>query len=426
MPEPLPLVGIFYAGIKAYENGAARHFVGGSQVVRRRRPYETELALQEGLADLRGSLEIHRGGIKAALATLQRQASPRVLIIDIGAEDAPLAALESLSDVVEPHVCVLVMGKLSGLDFYREVTRNLGAAEYLAKPLSREMVARHYAPFLHGRTPTGDTASGGRLITITGVRGGVGATTVAVNLAWHFGVTSRRHTVLLDPDTYFGTASFMLNVAPGTGLSTALGTPERVDMLLAERAAQPVDDRLHVLASQQALTELPNHAPKAAERLMAALRHRYNFIVADVPYRPLPLYRDLLGMAHRRILVMEPTLAAVRDTLRLKALEAPPGEGTHPLLVLNRLGCPGGLSRRQIEDALRVKVDVVIPDLPKLVENAATFGKPAVAGTGPFRNAIVDLGRKAAFSRLLDTKGFWSDHAGRKQGLFGRMLGRKA
>ena len=387
---------------------------------------ETELALQEGLADLRGALEIQRGGVKAALAALQRQNSPRVLIIDIGDEDAPLAALEELSDVVEPHVCVLVMGTLSGLDFYREVTRSLGAAEYLAKPINREMVARHFAPFLHGRAPTGDTAPGGRMITVTGVRGGVGATTVAVNLAWHFGVTARRHTVLLDPDTHFGTASFMLNVEPGTGLSTALTAPERLDMLLAERAAQPVDDRLHVLSSQQALSELPNHAPEAAARLMAALRHRYNFIVADVPYRPLPLYRDLLGLAHRRVLVMEPTLASVRDALRLNALAPSPGEGAHPVLLLNRLGCPGGLSRKQVEDALRVKVDVVIPDLPKLVETAATFGKPAVAGAGPFRNAIVDLGRKAAFSRLLDTKGFWTEQAGRKKGLFGRLRERKA
>jgi len=45
---------------------------------------------------------------------------------------------------------------------------------------------------------------GGRAIGITGVRGGVGATTIAVNLAWHFGVNMRRHTVLLDPDTHLG------------------------------------------------------------------------------------------------------------------------------------------------------------------------------------------------------------------------------
>ncbi len=381
----------------------------------------TEMALQQGLADIQGSLEIHRGGLKAAIAALQRISSPRVLIVDIGGEDAPLAALEALADMVEPSVCVLVIGDLSGLDFYREVTRGVGVAEYLAKPLSREMVARHFTPLVQGRSRSSDTALGGRLITVTGVRGGVGATTLAVNLAWHFGVTSRRHTVLLDPDTHCGTASFLLNVPPGRGLSMALQAPERIDALLAERAAEPVDDRLHVLAAQERLEVDPDHAPQAAEKLLAALRHRYNFIVADVPYRPLPLYRDLLSLAHRRVLVLEPTLASVRDALRLRALPIPAGgEDVKPVLVLNRLGRPGSLTRRQIEDALEVKVDFVIPDLPKQLENAATFGKPAVTAGGPFRDAIVALARQVAFTRLLDSAGFWAEQTKQKKGLFGR------
>ena len=89
---------------------------------------------------------------------------------------------------------------------------------------------------------------GGRAIAITGVRGGVGATTIAVNLAWHFGVTMRRHTVLLDPDTHLGATAFLLNIQPGPGLRMALEAPDRIDSLLAERAAIPAADRLHVLA----------------------------------------------------------------------------------------------------------------------------------------------------------------------------------
>ena len=89
----------------------------------------------------------------------------------------------------------------------------------------------------------------------------------------------------------------------------ALEAPERIDALLAERAAQPVADRLHVLAGEEKLGELPVHAAGAAERLLDALRRRYNFIVVDVPFAPVPLYRDLLDLAHQRVLVMEPTLA---------------------------------------------------------------------------------------------------------------------
>lgn len=382
----------------------------------------TEAALQEGLGEMGDALDIRRGGIKAALSALQRLATPRVLIVDIGGEDAPLAALEALSALVEPHVCVLVMGDLSGLDFYREVTRSVGVAEYLAKPLTREMVARHFVPLVQGRAASGDASLGGRVITVTGVHGGAGATTLAVNLAWHFGITSRRHTVLLDSDTQFGATTFLLNVEPGHGLSTALQMPNRIDMLLAERAAQPVDDRLHVLAAQDSVSEPLIYAPEAAEKLLGALRRRYNFVVADVPCVPMPLYRDLLALSHRRILVMEPTLTAVRNALRLMELPAPASEASHPVLVLNRLGRPGALARSQIEDALQLKVDVAIPDLPKAVGNAATFGKPVVTEAGAFRDAVVELSRRVAFTRLLDTKGYWASHAKAKQSWLARWM----
>lgn len=386
----------------------------------------TETAVQEGLSDVMpGGVESRRGGIRAAINAMQKMPTPRVLIVDLGGEESPLSALEELSDVVEPHVCVLVVGDLTSLDFYREVTRGVGAMEYLSKPLTREVVARHFGPLAQGRAPTGEAALGGRLLTVTGVRGGVGATTIAVNLAWFFGVTSRRHTVLLDTDLHFGTSSFLLNVPPGRGLSMALQTPERIDSLLAERAAQPVSDRLHVLATQEPLAEPAIHAPLAAETLLNALRRRYNFVVADVPYRPLPLNRELLDLAHRRILVMEPTLASVRDALRLMAMRPGPHQSRRPIIVLNRQGLPGGLNRRQFEDALKAKVDVIIPDMPKQIGQAATLGKPAAATRSPFQQAIKDLSGQVAFSRLLDAAEAEVELAGKPAGGLRRLFGKK-
>lgn len=381
----------------------------------------SETALQLGMAEMQQGMDIHRGGIRAAIAAMQRQPTPHVLIVDISAEDSPLAALQTLSDVVEPHVCVLVIGDLTSLDFYREVTRSLGAAEYLARPLSRELVVRHFMPLAQGRAPTGEAALGGRIMSVTGMRGGVGATTIAVNLAWHFGIDARRHTVLLDPDTQFGTASFLLDAEPGTGLGAALQRPDRIDSLLAERAAHPVNDRLHLLASQEPIDAVFEHAPEAAEKLTDALRRRYNFIVADVPLRPMAFYRDLYNMAHRRILVLDPSLASARDALRLMAL---PNKGAKakPLLVLNRAGRPGGLPRSRMEEALQTKLDVVIPDLPTQIGNAATYGRPAVAAKGAFRDAIIELTRQVAFSQLLDSAEYRANIGRVQRGWLPRLL----
>ena len=365
---------------------------------------KTEEALREGLADATSeTLDLRRGGIRAAIAAMRNTATPRALVIDISGEEQPLSALSELANAIEPDVVVLVIGEIEHADFYREITRGMGAAEYLSKPITRDKVLRHFGPFVQGGAFAAPSMLGGRAIAITGVRGGVGATTIAVNLAWHLGVTMRRHTVLLDPDTHMGATAFLLNVQPGAGLRMALEAPDRIDGLLAERAAQPAADRLHVLAAEEKIATHTNHAPGAAKALLTALRSRYNFIVADVPFGPVTLYRDLLDQVDQRILVMDPTLAAIRDTVRLLSLPKGPGQDQRAVVVLNRAGVPGGLSRKQVEEALKMKVDVAIPDLPRQVGNAATLGEPAILTSSVFRAGVIDIARQVASVRLLDS-----------------------
>jgi pilus assembly protein CpaE len=362
----------------------------------------SEQVLRASLSDmLPEPPDIRRGGIRAAHAAMLKTTSPRILVVDISGEEQALKALADLATVVEPDVCVLVIGELEGLEFYREITRGLGAADYLPKPLARDLVSRHFGGFVMGRAPSSSTALGGRVLAITGVRGGCGASSIATNLAWHFGVTLRHHTVLVDPDLYRGNAAFLLNLPVGDGLVAALESPLRIDTLLAERAAQPAAERLHVLAGESPIGILPAYTPGAAETLIDALRKRYNFIVLDVPFAPVPLYRDLLALAHQQVLVMEPSLVSLRDILRLNTVT--PAQGQAPLIVLNRLGLPGGLTRRQVEEGLKRKVDVVLPDLPRQLRGAANLGEPAVTTITAYRKVIMELSRAVAGAGLLDS-----------------------
>jgi pilus assembly protein CpaE len=238
---------------------------------------------------------------------------------------------------------------------------------------------------------------GGRILAVSGACGGVGTTTVAANLAWYLGEELKRHTLLFDPDIYTGNAAMMLGGRTGTGLRLALETPSRIDELFVERAAQPVTERLSVLAGDEKVTEAADIAEGAGRALLAALRRRYNFVVADVPSAPVPVYRELLMLAHQRVLVMDPTLAAMRNTLRLLALPTGPDQVRRAVVVLNRLGQPGGLTRPQIEEALEMAIDVVIPYQPRQVGTAATMGTPACIASGGFRNGILSLAKEVAF-----------------------------
>ena len=159
-----------------------------------------------------------------------------------------------------------VIGEFDDLNFYRQVTRVLGALEYLFKPLHAG----------HGRAPlrpsdpepraVAEAVQGGRVVTVTGVRGGVGASTIAVNLAWHFGV-ERGAIRCCSTRTCIAAPRPCCSIAKsGPGLRTALETPDRIDELFVERSAQPVTDRLHVLAGEENIAKSVNYEPEPPRR----------------------------------------------------------------------------------------------------------------------------------------------------------------
>ena len=386
---------------------------------------DSETALREGMAELVPMMQIRRNSIRQATAMLRKIPSPEVLVVDITGDDAPLAALHDLSEVVEPNTRVLVVGDRADMNFYRSLTRDLGVAEYLYKPLAKEMVARMFGPACLQRPVASGALQGGRILAVSGACGGVGTTTLAANLCWYLGEELKRHTLLFDPDIYTGNAAMMLGGRTGTGLRLALETPSRIDELFVERAAQPITERLSVLAGDEKVTEAVEIAEGTGRALLTALRRRYNFVVADVPSAPVPIYRELLMLAHQRVLVMDPTLASMRNALRLLALPTGPDQVRRAMLVLNRVGQPGSLTRSQIEEALEMHVDVVIPYKPQQVGQAATIGVPASAAHGPFRNGILSLAREVAFvaqaapparragERLFDLGGLFDRLSGR-------------
>ena len=201
----------------------------------------TEQVLRDGLGELvANGMDIRRGTVRTAIAAMAKLPTPEVLIVDIAGEDQPLHALGELSDVVEPGVRVLVIGDTDDVDFYRHITRGMGVMEYIFKPITREAVARHFAPLVTRKTIGQDAARGGRVIAVMGARGGVGATTIAGNLAWMLGVIAKRHTVFLEADLHMGSGALLLGAKTGPGLRMALETPDRIDPLFVERAAQPV------------------------------------------------------------------------------------------------------------------------------------------------------------------------------------------
>jgi pilus assembly protein CpaE len=358
---------------------------------------DTETALREGLI---GAIEttprIRRGNIRQAIQHLRGGIMPSALVVDVSGEANPLAALEELTQLVPPDVTLLVVGERQDMDFYRRLSRGLGVSEYLFKPLTAEIVARNFGPALGLGDSSTTMVRGGRVIAVQGARAGVGASTIAANLGWYLGAIANRNTVLLDANLATGTTALVLGVKPAPALRDGLENPGRVDAQYVERAVLSGGQRLDILASEVPLDEVPTYAPGAAGHLLEILRHRYNFIIIDLPLGNDRLLLELRERAHQTILVLDATLPAIRETMRLLAMPAGPYQVRGPLLVLNRAHTPGNMPLRKVTDLLQVKPDILIPDLGRRAREAELNGTPAADRKGPLRSAIADIAFRAA------------------------------
>jgi pilus assembly protein CpaE len=381
---------------------------GSAAVVAFASDAESEAVLRDSLvADGVGEVDVRRGRLSDVSRTLQHGAAPRVLIVDISGVDQPLTELSELSQLVEPGTRVLAIGDREDLALYRSLTRGLGLLEYLFKPLTQEMVTAHFVPFIVNRPATRDgrLLRGGRLIAVTGVHGGVGASTIAANLAWVIAERGKRHTLLLDSDLYGGSTALLLSAKPAPGLRTALEMPERVDDLFVERATQRLSDRLHVLACEGKLNDLPRIADGAVARLTETLRRRFNIIVCDAPWPGTGVGTDLFTLADHRILVTEPTLIGARDVLRY--LAAAPTGASAPLVVLNHIAPRGDLPDTQYQRAVGRPPDLVIPYMKGALREAANLGEPAAARVPRLALALEQLALRAASVGSVRKSRFW-------------------
>lgn len=337
---------------------------------------------------------LHRLSYAETLSSLAAMQTPQTILVDISGEEQPLNAMHQLEAVVDPGSRVLIIGEERSVGFYRSLVRTLGVSEYLPKPIDPATAVRELLPWARGTTPVVEPARGGTIIAVCGAVGGVGVTTIATGLAWLTGGETRRHAILLDADLQRGSAALAVNVVPSTGLRLALDAPDRIDPLLIERAAQPSVGRLHVLAAEEPLTEAWDYRAGGARALVAALRQRYNFIIADIPARPLGFAAELLSLAHERVIVTSPAPHSLAGARRWLDLPSGPLQGRAAHVVLNRHQRRRSLSPDRIARALGSEIAAVIAEQGSVVRRGNDLGEPVVSGKGAFRNAMLALANR--------------------------------
>jgi pilus assembly protein CpaE len=338
---------------------------------------ETAAAIQAAGEDRRlakAHLKIQMGGVTAAIEAYSGSSTPNVIILETESRgEAILAGLDSLAEVCDAGTRVLVIGRQNDVLLYRELTRR-GVSDYLIAPVGTLDVVRSIC----GLYSSPDAKAVGRIIAVVGAKGGVGASTVAHNIAWAIARDLQLDTVIADLDLGFGTASLDFNQDPPQGIADAVFSPERIDNNFVERLLSKCTDHLTLLAAPATLERVYDFSPEAFDSILDSLRTTVPFTVLDVPHLWTGWTKHTLIAADEIMIVATPDLANLRNAKSmLDLLKASRPNDRHPFYLLNNVGVP---KRPEITSADFAKALVdqpiaVIPFEPQLFGAAANNGQ---------------------------------------------------
>ncbi|MES1202614.1 MAG: AAA family ATPase [Pseudomonadota bacterium] len=315
----------------------------------------------------RAEFSIERGGLDAATVGLA-QATPDLVLIDTTlSRPEILRGLDQIAPVMARGAKVIVLGAVNDIMLLRELAAR-GVSHYIVAPLKLDEIVRCVC----GLYATADTA---RVIAVIGARGGVGASSLAQNLAWSMAERHDADTALLDLDLAFGTAAFQLQQEPPYSLADILLAPKDIDDAFLERVTSHRSQRLRMLSAPAKLANDIAVTPESVELVIGCVRRTTSFVVLDLPHDWNSWVKKALAAADEVLIVAEPELTCLRNAKNMLDALAPVRSGkSTPAVVLSMAGVP-----KRPEIALKEFADAIGADpIASLPFDPDAFGLAAM------------------------------------------------
>ncbi|MGE3644895.1 MAG: CpaE family protein [Beijerinckiaceae bacterium] len=319
-------------------------------------------------------VKVHMGGAGAAVEAYRSAPTPNLMVLEAGDNrDELLQHLDDLAELCDPGSKVIVIGRINDIVLFRELIAR-GISDYLITPVDTLTFIQTIST-LYG-DPEGEPL--GKVIAVTGAKGGVGASCLAHNLAWEISREFDLSTVIADVDLAFGTAGLDFNQDPPQGIAEAIFAPDRLDANLVDRLLSKCTDRLSLLAAPATLDRVYDFDEAAFDGLIDILRSTTPLVVMDVPQMWISWSKRLLVGADDVVIVASPDLANLRNAKNLiDTLRAARPNDSAPKLVMNMVGVPKRpeISVADFAKALELAPVGAIPFEPKLFGTAANNGQ---------------------------------------------------
>src|ERR1700751_3791357 len=337
---------------------------------------DTESAIRSASEDRRlgkAHVTVKMGGMAAALESYDGAPTPNVIVLESAGKSDLLASLDDLAGVCDPGTRVIVVGSENDDVPYRELVRR-GVNDYVVGPVGPIDIVRSICSLFSAS----EAVAVGRIISVIGAKGGVGASTVAHNVAWAIARNLKLDSVVIDLDLAFGTASLDYNQDPMQGIANAVFQPDRPDSALLDRLLAKCTDHLSLLAAPATLERVYDFGVNAFDAIFDTMRMTTPCIVLDVPHQWSAWTRRALVGADDILIVAEPDLANMRNAKNmLNVLKASRPNDRMPLYCLNQIGLPKRpeIDRRSFAKTLETQPVAAIPFDSRLFGPAANNGQ---------------------------------------------------
>lgn len=308
-----------------------------------------------------------------------------ILFRTSGVCDQDERAVKELCANSGPSVRVIA---ISDEDLHLSAARKLlqaGVADVLPMPLTQVDLAECLARLRTPATATVNAIQRGKIITVAQARGGVGGTTVAVNLAdalkgetKMFRRQAPKRVALVDLDLQFGGIASFLDVDANNALCRMAKDGTVPDATFLSQALVETNGGLSVLTAPTEFVPLESLNPNQVEALLEQLAMQFDYIVVDLPRTLVRWIQPVLNMSDQLYLMTDSSVPAIRQSKRL--IDAYTDENpTLPIeIIVNFEAKPLIKSRHHIQAAKLLERDLKhwLPQDIKATREASDRGVP--------------------------------------------------
>jgi pilus assembly protein CpaE len=349
--------------------------------------------------EIAGSASRGQEAVELALAT-----QPDVVLMDVNMPD--MDGIQATRTIMSqaPSIGVIMMSVLNEPDILRR-SMLAGAREYLVKPFSldelltsvrnvhasaprvRVQSAATLEPGSHATVSTKQTGKA-TVVTVAGIKGGVGRTVVASNLASALRQYSQKRIALVDGNIAFGDVGVMMNATDAKTMLDAVPYLRQVDAELIGNILEEHGTGLQLLLAPPSPQEAEVVTPDLVRGLVNTMTGLFDIVVIDTRPSFDELNLALFDMTDVLLLVVTMDMTAIkaaRQFLEVTELLGYPPERVR--LVLNRMNTYSGIPASEIGESLRRPLWARIPDEPGPVQRSVNEGVPIVSSPAESRVA---------------------------------------